>query len=273
MATHAQQTIPTGADDDAGSLTAFIDRWIYVFMAVLLIAIVLVGFVPDSMQKVAAVSAGQRPPFPMAMHVHAVLMGTWMLLLLAQTSLMATGRKSMHMQLGVIGMFLAPALVVAGVFLVPANIQAFTAFSASASAEVQAQTAGFMQFMTNIALIQLRAGLCFLVLAGLALAMRKRDSELHKRLIILATIVPMPAAFDRMPFLWHTLPESPLTVELWPLVAIAPMFAWDLYRRHSIHAAYWIYAIVMVPTALVVSMLWSSDWWMNTGGALIGVPS
>ena len=273
MASHAQQSIPAHADDHVGTVTAFVDRWIYVFMAVFLIAIVLVGFVPDSMQKIAAVSAGQRPPFPLAMHIHALLMGSWMLLLLTQTVLMATGRKSMHMQLGVIGMILAPALVVAGVILVPANIQAFAAFSATASAEVQAQTAGFMQFMTNIALIQLRAGLCFLVLAGLALAFRKRDSELHKRLIILATIVPMPAAFDRMTFLYHTLPESPLTVELWPLVAIAPMFAWDLYRRRSIHLAYWIYAIVMIPTAFVVSILWNSDWWMNAGGALIGVPS
>ena len=42
------------------ALTAFIDRWIYVFMAVMLIALVLIGFVPDSLQIIAAVEAGQR---------------------------------------------------------------------------------------------------------------------------------------------------------------------------------------------------------------------
>ena len=37
--------------------------------------------------------AGARPPFPPMLHVHAVLMGSFLLLLLAQTVLMATGRK------------------------------------------------------------------------------------------------------------------------------------------------------------------------------------
>lgn len=273
MATQYQAVSRSKGVDHPGSMTEFIDRWIYVFMSVFLITIVLVGFVPDSIQKIAAANAGQRPPFPMAMHAHAALMGSWMLLLLTQTTLMATGRKSLHMQLGVVGMILAPSLVVAGIVLVPTNIQSFLQFSAGAPPEFQSQTAGFMQFMTNIALIQLRAGVCFLILVGLALAVRKSNSSLHKRLIILATIVPMPAAFDRMSFLYHTLPESPLTVELWPLVAIAPMFIWDIYRRRNIHPAYWIYALVMFPTGIAVNMLWGSEWWMKSGGALIGVPS
>ena len=41
-----------------------IDRWIFVFTAVWFIAIVLIGFVPDLVMKVAAVRAAQRPPFP-----------------------------------------------------------------------------------------------------------------------------------------------------------------------------------------------------------------
>ena len=60
-----------------------IDRWIYVFMAAWFIVIVLVGFIPDAMMKVAMVKAGARPPFPPILHVHAVLMGSFLLLLLA----------------------------------------------------------------------------------------------------------------------------------------------------------------------------------------------
>jgi hypothetical protein len=273
MTTQYKPLSPVDGSDSPRPIEAFIDRWIYVFMAVLLIAIVLVGFIPDSIQKVSAVSAGQRPAFPFAMHLHAVLMGAWMLLLLTQTTLMATGRKSLHMQLGVAGMILAPALVIAGLILVPTNIQSFTEFVAGAPPEAQAEVTGFLQFMTNIALVQIRAGVCFLLLVILALAARKRDSGLHKRLIILATIVPLPAALDRMPFLYNTFPGSPLTVDLWPLLAIAPMFAWDLYRGRDIHRAYWIYAIVMVPTAIVINLLWGTSWWMKTGGALVGVPS
>src|SRR6476660_219209 len=84
-----------------------IDRWIYVFMAAWFIVIVLVGFIPDAMMKVALVKAGARPPFPPILHVHAVLMGSFLLLLLAQTWLMATGRKALHMQLGIVGIVLA----------------------------------------------------------------------------------------------------------------------------------------------------------------------
>jgi len=126
MATHYQSLSPDDHSQSPATVGAFVDRWIYVFMAVFLIAIVLVGFIPDSIQKMSAVSAGQRPAFPLAMHLHAVLMGSWMLLLLAQTTLMATGRKTHHMKLGVAGMVLAPALVMAGLVLVPTNIQSFT---------------------------------------------------------------------------------------------------------------------------------------------------
>lgn len=271
MATQAEMIDGRAADASGSSTTAFIDRWIYVFMAVFLIAVVLVGFIPDSLMKIDMVAAGQRPPFPLVMHVHAVLMGSWMLLLLTQTVLMATGRRSMHMQLGVAGMVLAPALVVAGVVLVPVNLRSVVDFTAGAPPEVLQEVQGFLDFMSNIALMQLRIGFCFLLLVYLALRARKIDSGLHKRLMILATIVPMPAALDRMTFLYHSLPESPLTMHLWPLLCLAPMFLWDLYRRRRIHKAYWVYAIVMVPTGILVSYLWSSPWWMATApGFLYG---
>jgi hypothetical protein len=70
-------------------LAALIDRWIFVFMAGLFVVVTLAGFVPSSIVKIAAVEAGQRPPFPLILHIHAVLMGSWLILLLGQTSLMA----------------------------------------------------------------------------------------------------------------------------------------------------------------------------------------
>ncbi|HSM54067.1 MAG TPA: hypothetical protein VK839_07810 [Erythrobacter sp.] len=267
MATHAQ--IQPASGTEAPSLTAFIDRWIYVFMAAMLVAVVLVGFIPDSIGKIAAVEAGERPPFPFAMHVHAVLMGSWMLLLLTQTTLMATGRRDWHMQLGVLGMVLAPALVLAGVVLVPTNLQSMIAFAEDKPPEVQAEVQGFLRYMTDIAIIQFRAGICFLLLVFLALRARKRDSGLHKRLIILATIVPIPAALDRMPFLYHSMPESPWTVDLWPLFCIAPMFLWDLYRQKRIHKAYWIYAAIQVPAAIATNLLWGSQWWHSVAPAIL----
>ena len=101
------------------NLTAFVDRWIFVFMAAFLLAAALAGFIPDSLEKVAAVESGRRPPLPPVMHMHAVLMGTWLTLLLAQTTLMATGQARYHRQLGMASLVLAPAIVLTGIVLIP----------------------------------------------------------------------------------------------------------------------------------------------------------
>jgi hypothetical protein len=100
-------------------LAGMIDRWIYVFMAALLVTTTLLGFIPDSLAKIAAVETAQRAPFPPVLHVHAILMGLWLLLLLAQTILMATGNAKYHKQLGLASFALAPAILLTGVILVP----------------------------------------------------------------------------------------------------------------------------------------------------------
>lgn len=95
-----------------GTFTSFADRWIHVFMAGLFLFLVLAGFIPDSIDKIAAVEAGRRPPFPASLHLHAVLMGPWILLLFAQTLLMAIRRAVFHKQLGMTAFVLAPAIVI-----------------------------------------------------------------------------------------------------------------------------------------------------------------
>jgi len=98
-----------------------IDRWIFVLTAAWFILIVLTGFIPDSVMKVGMVRAGARPPFPLVMHLHAVAMGSFLLLLLTQTVLMATGRRDLHMRLGVLAFALVPVLVVVGSILAPTS--------------------------------------------------------------------------------------------------------------------------------------------------------
>src|SRR5207253_2952640 len=94
-----------------------IDRWIFVAMATWYIAIVLLGFIPDAIGMVAAAKAGQRPPLPIILHVHAVVMGSFLLLLLTQSVLMATGRCELHKRVGVAAFVLVPVLVVVGLLL------------------------------------------------------------------------------------------------------------------------------------------------------------
>jgi phosphoglycolate phosphatase-like HAD superfamily hydrolase len=67
--------------------------------------------------KLELVKAGQRPPFPVVAHFHAVLMGGFLLFLLCQTVLMTTGRGDLHRRIGPVAFLLAPALIVVGFLL------------------------------------------------------------------------------------------------------------------------------------------------------------
>src|SRR3954467_2885037 len=96
-----------------------LDRWIFVVQAVCFIALVFTGFIPDSIDKVAAVQAGQRPPFPLVLHLHAVAMGSFLLLLLTQSVLMSPRRSELHKRVGIAAFVLVPVLVVIGLVLAP----------------------------------------------------------------------------------------------------------------------------------------------------------
>jgi hypothetical protein len=248
-----------------------VDRWIYVFTAASFIAITLAGFVPSSLAKIAAVQAGERPPFPAIMHVHAVLMGSFLLLLLAQTTLVATGRCDLHRRLGLVAMVLAPALVVAGFILAPTTYQAVWGAAQSAPPGAREQIDQLVLRLDNIMLLQLRIGFLFPILLLIGMRARGREAGLHKRMMILATAMALPAAIDRIPWLPTTLPGNPLATDLYVLLAVSPMLLWDVVRNRSLHRAYWIWLGVCLPFAVAVYGLWDTSWWHATAPRLMGV--
>ena len=249
-----------------------IDRWIFVFMAAWYIAIVLAGFIPDSLMKVEMVRTGQRPPFPLVLHMHAVVMGAFLLLLLTQSWLMATGRRAMHMQLGIAGMALAVLLVIVGFVLVPTMYhQLWYAAQAATTPEAKASTQEGLRFWDNITLLQIRIGILFSLFIAIALKARGREAGLHKRMMILATAIPLPAGIDRIPWLPHTMPGSPWSVDLYTLAAISPMFVWDVVRNGRVHRAYLIWIAAYLPCAIAVHALWETAWWRAMVPHLMGV--
>jgi hypothetical protein len=248
-----------------------VDRWIFVFMAVWFIAIVLAGFVPDSLMKIEMVRAGLRPPFPIVLHMHAVLMGSFLLLLLAQTTLMATGRRAHHMQFGVVGYALAALLVVVGFVLVPTMYHQVWAGAQMGPPEAREQMQGVVRHVENIMLLQIRIGILFPVLLAIAYRARGRNAGMHKRMMFLGTLMAMPAGIDRIPWLPHTMPASPLSVDLYTLAAISPMLVWDVVRNKSVHRAYWIALAIYVPFAIAVHGLWGTDWWHATAKQIMGI--
>ena len=248
-----------------------IDRWIFVATAAWFILIVLTGFIPDSMMKVAAVQAGERPPFPLVLHMHAVLMGSFLLLLLTQTVLMATGRRALHMRVGIVAFALVPALVVVGLILAPTMYYQTWDALQTAPPQAQAKLQALLSRQENIKLLQLRIGLLFPLFIGIALKARGASAGLHKRMMLLATAIPLPAAIDRMSWLPNTFPASPVATDLYILVAVSPLFVWDVVRNRRVHEAYWIWLAVYVPFALLVYGLWDTPWWHATARAMLGV--
>lgn len=248
-----------------------IDRWIFVFMAVWFIAIVLAGFIPDSLMKIEMVKAGARPAFPMVLHMHAVLMGAFLLLLLAQTWLMATGRSAEHMRLGLVSLVVAPLLVIVGFVLVPTMYHQVWAGAQAAPPEMREQMQAVVRHVENIMLLQIRIGILFPLFLGIALMARGRNAGTHKRMMFLATAMALPAGIDRIPWLPHTLPSNPLSVDLYTLAAVSPMLIWDIIRNRSIHRAYWVCLGAYVPLAVLVHGLWDTPWWHQTARQIMGV--
>lgn len=248
-----------------------IDRWIFVFMAAWFIVIVLIGFIPDAVMKVQMVQAGQRPPFPGILHVHAVLMGSFLLLLLAQTMLMAKGGSALHKQLGIVGMVLAVALVGVGVALARTMYyQTWNALQAAPPA-ARPKLQQLVSIRENILLLQMAAGVLFGLFITMALSARNANSGFHKRMIFLATAIPLAASIDRMWWLPNTFPGSPIGTDGYIVLALAPLFAWDVIRNKRVHEAYIVWAAIYLPTALLINHLWDTPWWHATARLIMGV--
>jgi hypothetical protein len=248
-----------------------IDRWIYVFTAASFIVITLTGFIPDSLMKIAAVQAGERPPFPLILHMHAVLMGSFLMFLLAQTTLMATGRGDLHRRLGITAFALAAVLVVVGLILVPTMYHSVWNAAQNAPPETRAKLEKILLRRDNILLLQLRVGFLFPLFLLIGLRARGRNAGLHKRMMILATAVALGASFDRIRWLPTTLPTSILSSDLYILLAVSPMFLWDVVRNRTVHPAYAIWLGVYLTVSLAVYGLWDTASWHSMAPRLMGV--
>ena len=90
-------------------------------------------------------------------------------------------------------------------------------------------------------------------------------------MVILAIAVPLGAAIDRMAWLPTTMPASPIATDLYVLLAIAPMFVWDVIRNRRVHEAYKIWFPAFIAVTAAVNLLWDKPWWHATAKAIMRV--
>ena len=120
-------------------------------------------------------------------------------------------------------------------------------------------------------LVQLRVGILLPLFLAIGLRARGIDAGLHKRMMMLATAMGLPNGIDRIVWLPTTYPASFVTIDLYTLLAVAPMFVWDVARNRRIHEAYFIWLGVNLPFAIAVYGLWGTQWWEAAARHLMGV--
>jgi hypothetical protein len=247
------------------------DRLVYVGMAALFVAVAAIGFGPRSL----GIVSGTLPNPPAIVHVHAALMASWLILLLAQTSLVATGRRAAHRRLGLASFVLAPAMIVAMFLLTFAPYLAFFAAGPEAApaapppVEIAARGVAFSLF------VQGRAAVLFAIFYIWAALARRTAPETHKRMMLMATLVLIDAALGRMGWLhgWTSIAdERPYTiVHVYQLALLLPAVVYDLVRFGRVHKAYVIGIALFLPFAIATHVLWNHSAWQLFVGGLFGI--
>jgi hypothetical protein len=158
-------------------------------MSVLIAIIVFVGF---SRTYYLAPVFHPRPLPSVIVHIHGAVFTCWILLLLVQTSLVSAHRVKIHRALGIFGACIALLTVALGVM------------AANDSILLKHRTAPGFDPKTFYA-IPISELVGFAVPVFFAFFYARRNSSVHKRLILIATIAMMTAAFGRWPvaFLLH----------------------------------------------------------------------
>jgi hypothetical protein len=194
-------------------------RRIYLPVALLATLIALTGFWPTyfgplltgTLHKVTII------------HVHAAVFSGWLLLVIIQATLAATGRLRSHMRVGRIG--IAYGVVVIGIGIATALSQ--FAMRVEADSVQEAQDRVFAP-LTDM--------LVFAPVLAAAWIYRRRP-EIHKRLIVVATTVLLVAAVHRMPFFGGPPPPWPVVLAVW-LAPIYVAMIYDCAKRQAVQPVY-----------------------------------
>jgi len=184
-------------------------------------------------------TAFDGPPVPTALvHLHAMVFTAWILLFIAQTSLVAAGRTDLHRRLGMAGAALVVALLVVGWF---------TAIEAARRGVTPPGGPPPLAFL-SVPLGTL-AVFAILVVAGLANRGRR---ETHKRLMLLATIALLTPAIARFRFF---MPGGPLLAIGGTTLFVLACMGYDRLSHGRIHPAFlWggLFLIVSLPARFAV---------------------
>src|SRR3954468_19205175 len=238
--------------------------WFFVWMAVVCAFVAFAGFTPTYWLQL---SAGTFVGSPL-LHLHGLLFSAWTLYLIVQTTLTARGLVSRHRAWGLLGISLATAMVLVG-FAVANDVLA-TRLAAGYGDAARAF------HIASISMITLFGGFVFVAILYVS------RPEIHKRLMLLATVSMLAPAIARVffalsvgigPGLRPGL-GPPRTVEsvLMPaLIAdalIAAGVIYDMRTRGRPHPTYLIGGAILLAVQVLRLPLSTTPWWFAIAGFL-----
>jgi FtsH-binding integral membrane protein len=206
-----------GIDDGDGQAVLPVRRRSTFFLvaSLLMAGTVFLGFLPSFYFRFQF----RTTPLPLHLIVHGLIMTAWMLLFVAQTTLVATRRSDLHRRLGVAGAVLAAVVVLVGVFVTLATPGYFAERGVVLPFPIE------MLVVANIFGFALFGGF-----VATAIVLR-RDTATHRRLMYWASIVTIGPALTPSRNLGEMiLPYFPATFP--PEVALG-WIAWSALLVHD----------------------------------------
>jgi hypothetical protein len=215
------------------------ERLFYTGVAIAMFATVFLGFARSFFLRpwFPEVPAPAEPVF----FVHGVVFTAWLVLLVAQPALVAVRRTDLHRKLGWLGAGLAVGMVALGIVGALVAARRPTGFVGVPISPLQFLIVPFFDMVL------------FATFVALAIAGR-RDTQSHKRWMLLASVNLLAAGIARWPFAMMQA-GPPMYFGLADLFIVA-LVAWDLVSRGRVHpVTLWggLAIVVSQPLRLVLS--------------------
>ncbi|HMF57971.1 MAG TPA: hypothetical protein VK619_16630 [Pyrinomonadaceae bacterium] len=231
-----------GVAAHAGLMGRRRERLFYTGMAVAIVATVFAGFARTYYLR----TYFGAPPLMPLLHLHGIVFTSWLVLFIAQTTLVAAKRIDVHRRLGIVGGVIAVLMVVVG------------AITAVVRAKQGAAPTGDTSPLAFL-VIPLGDLLVFSILVGAGFYFRRR-ADVHKRLMLLATISILAAAIARLPF--DLLKAGPPAFFGLTDLFILACLLYDLIRRKRVHRATVLGGLLIIASQPLRLMIASTHAWI-----------
>lgn len=222
------------------------DRF-YLIMSGVMLLIVLAGFSPTLYLR----ALFDVPAIPPYLYLHGAVMSCWVLWLVIQASLVASRRTDIHRRIGMAGAVLGVGIVTAGLMATLGVVSRLPAMGIDLETEI-----GFVSF---VVFGNLGSLVVFSALLITAIILRHR-SEVHKRLMLLASFNVIGPAFNRISYwpVFDWIEEEPFSSASM-LIFFAVMGVHDLIVRRRFHTATTVGILFMFLTLVVSAVIANTE--------------